>query len=821
MPRFIDISGSAPIAAASEARAAINAPGNGGVTIDFTDYGACDGATDDRVAFVTALAALATAGGGTLQLPPTDIAITLTGGPTLTVPPNVRMVGTPGATRILMSSTSVDEYFSFAGNSGDEVSFEGITFLRNTDCTGYVFYLLGGSGFHVRNCVIDGQRDIYSRVWHGFFLGSAGDKENITIRDSTVTRVNYGLFQPDAEYGDVDRIYVDNCRFHQNYRDDLEFNSPMSAMTNVFVSNCTFTENQYLVEDSDPLLAGLGIGFAGVSGAVVTNCVFDGTFSDAIHLEWDANNILIANNRFVGCCKNVGTNITHLDRASINIMAYCYDVVVTGNIIDHRPNTNTNGLHAITVRNYTGGTSLVGKPCLPPWRITVTDNTIYCGENFSGIWACDIDGITVKGNRIIGDGTVTAGTWDDGNIRAGMMIDGQNTVIADNAVSGFRYGISGPLAEDQNGAALVSLPFDERLALGDPGIVSGNLVTDCYIGFVAASSGRLNVSGNTASNCVRPMIVGEGLPDALPSVVTGNFATGCTYPIEADGKLVLIRKSGGSTLSVSGSLQTMMVDDIMSRLPRGTAIKFSGGGTFVIDNYSLLSLYPPDGTGYEIRGTVSVADIGASDYGIVEGIHSSTAANNMLTFIGNTDTTSGVYPKGSDPDALTVGESVFPRGQMSSTTLTATNGLTRLSFFTATKTEDISQVRSVSGGTAQVGATLCRLVVYSISKAGVFTQVATTANDTSLWTVANTAYTTSFSAPFAKIAGTRYAVGMLVVGSSTAPTMQGRAVASGGATNEAGVDPIIAGYISSATDLVSNPASATAASPNVYFALLP
>jgi hypothetical protein len=129
-----------PAAANDMANAVNSSNSNGGTTLNFIDYGVCDGTTNDRAAFATALAALATAGGGTLLLPPKDIAITMNAQPTFDIPANTRIVGTRGATRLLLSSTANDAYVAFAGSAGNNVTFEGITFLRNTNCTGFVFY---------------------------------------------------------------------------------------------------------------------------------------------------------------------------------------------------------------------------------------------------------------------------------------------------------------------------------------------------------------------------------------------------------------------------------------------------------------------------------------------------------------------------------------------------------------------------------------------------------------------------------------------------------------------------------------------------------
>ena len=628
---------------AAAARAAISASSNtGGITLNFADYGVCDGTTNDRAAFATALAALATAGGGTLLLPPKDIAITMNGQPTFDIPANTRIVGTPGATRFLLSSINDAAYVSFAGSAGDNVTFDGITFLRNTNCTGFVFYPDGHDGFHVNNCVLNGQIDIYENTFHGWVLhrvNFVAPKRNITIRNSTVTKFAYGLLHGNGAAGDIDTIVVDNCEFTTNYADDLEFNSPLGVMTNVSVSNCRFTNNQ-----GASTFASLALGFANVQGIVVRDCYIDGTYSDAIHFEWGCSDAFIANNHIVGCATNPeDATVTDLDRASINIMARCHDIIVSGNTIDHRPNTNTNGLHAITVRNYTGGLSLAGETCVPPWRITITDNIILCGENFGGIWACDIADLTITGNRIVGDGLVTGGAWDDGNILAGIRADGTNTVITDNAVSGFRYGITGPLVEDLNGVGGISRQFADRKALGDPGTVVGNIVSDCYIGVVLVPSGRVNTSGNSMSNCVRPMVVGERENTAKPCTVTNNFAIGCTYPLEIGGKHIVVRSAGGSTVTV-GSSKTINVNDTLLKLPVGTQITFSGGGVLTLTTAVTASaLYTP-GTPKALVGTVSVASITAGEYGTVTGLaHSTTAANNKVMTFNNADTMANVY----------------------------------------------------------------------------------------------------------------------------------------------------------------------------------
>lgn len=155
----------------------------------------------------------------------------------------------------------------------------------------------------------------------------------------------------------------------------------------------------------------------------------------------------------------------------------------------------------------------------------------------------------------------------------------------------------------------------------------------------------------------------------------------------------------------------------------------------------------------------------------------------------------------ASPSDLTTGESTLPRHLIIGTAGSGNNNL-RLTYFTAKKTETITQVRMTTGSTAAVGATLCRIGIYEEDSAtGNLTLVASTANDTTLWASGSTAYTRNLSASLSKVRGRRYAVGLLVVGTSTAPTFAGHAALS---STEAGIAPRLGGLVGSQTDLPSS-----------------
>lgn len=808
MPRFIDIDGSTPIAAAADARAAINAPGNGGVIVDFTDYGACDGATNDRAAFAEALAVLDTAGGGTLMLPPTDIAITANGQPTFDVPANTRVVGVAGATRLLLTSNDDDEYRYLFGSAGDNVTFDGLTLVRNSDCT-MVFFCPGATdGFHLRNCVIDGQKSVHTvKIVHGISTERSGDKSNITLKGCTITGVGYGYLQSNAATGTVDTFIVDDCLFDGNYSDDLEFNAPVATMTNVSVINSRFINPQ-----GTNVAASLGIGLAHVTNAVVRDNYLEGYYSDAIHLEDYCTNVIISGNRMVNCANlSSPSTPTELDRAPITVMTGTSDVVISGNTIDQTGVTN--GLHAITVKNLGGATTPGGRANVPPSRITITDNIILCGGDHQGMWITNVEDLMIRGNTIIGSGEVSAGVYDSGNDLFAMKISGGSAIISDNTVRGFRYGISGPFIDLHNDF-LGS--WVGKQAIANTGSVTANMITDCYIGIVSVPAGQLSIAGNMISNCVRPMVVGENDYNADPCTVANNFANDCTYPLEVGPTLVVERASGGSTVTV-GSSKTVDVNDVMRKLPVGTILQFSGGGILTLTSaVTKAELIIEDESPYTLSGTVSGTDIAADEYAVTTNLaHSTTAARNHVRVTANNEFRDGYFIPTTAPNALATGESTMLRGEATSNQQSATNGGVFLTYFTAQKTETITAVRTHTGSQAQVGATHCRIGVYEENIDGSLTLVAYATNDTSLWLATGTAYTTPMVASFVKTAGKRYAVALHVLGTSTAPYFYGSAIP------ESGTEPALGTvYASSGTINSTVPASALTKSNKIHYAVL-
>lgn len=150
------------------------------------------------------------------------------------------------------------------------------------------------------------------------------------------------------------------------------------------------------------------------------------------------------------------------------------------------------------------------------------------------------------------------------------------------------------------------------------------------------------------------------------------------------------------------------------------------------------------------------------------------------------------------------GESVFNRDINTGNSGTHPSQRLILNGFRCKRTETISQM-VVKSGTTAAGATptLVRYGVY-LRRPDLtnYDLVASTPNDTTLFAASNTAYPKAFSAPFTKIRGEEYLVGILIVTAAATPTFL--AVLSAGNASQAndGIRlPVRAGIIGAQADL--------------------
>ena len=289
----------------------------------------------------------------------------------------------------------------------------------------------------------------------------------------------------------------------------------------------------------------------------------------------------------------------------------------------------------------------------------------------------------------------------------------------------------------------------------------------------------------------------DGTADATPGV-TGTLpvSNGGTGATTLTG---IIKGSGTSALSAAAA---------------GTDYVAPGGalGTPSSGNLANCTGLPVAG----ITGTLPVAS-GGTGATTLTGIVKGSGASAFAAAVAGVDYADPAIDSMLEP--LTVGQSTMPRMAISAANLPSGNGNLRVTYFTARKSETVTQVR-VPCGTAAVGATLARIGLYSVDPGtGDLTLVASTPNDTGLWIVANTAYTKAFSASYAVTRGSRYAVGLIVVGTSTAPVFMG--TGPGGASTEFGVAPRLCAVRTGRTDLDATIAAANLSdTTGRYYAVL-
>lgn len=148
-----------------------------------------------------------------------------------------------------------------------------------------------------------------------------------------------------------------------------------------------------------------------------------------------------------------------------------------------------------------------------------------------------------------------------------------------------------------------------------------------------------------------------------------------------------------------------------------------------------------------------------------------TGGSTTVTVAGGTEEASATPSAASLASMLgllTSGEEVIPR-QLCASEYPADSGTVHLVYFTARRTEVITQVVTSVYGTAADTVTTARLGVYQ-SDGTTASLVAATANDTGLWAATFTAYPKAFAAPWYKVAGNRYAFAVFGV-ASTMPVL--------------------------------------------------
>lgn len=202
----------------------------------------------------------------------------------------------------------------------------------------------------------------------------------------------------------------------------------------------------------------------------------------------------------------------------------------------------------------------------------------------------------------------------------------------------------------------------------------------------------------------------------------------------------------------------------------GAVIQGKGGGTLL-----------------DLRNTSMVQKFKVDNSGNV------TAGGSLVTAAG-----------GAEP--LASGEAIFQRSLGLNEILLTTQRL-QLTFFTACTTGTATTVSTLVGDTGAASVTYAAVGFYSVDGSGNLALIATTGDlHASLWASTFTLYASTLTTTFTRTAGTRYAMGILCVG-TTMPNLVGAALFGG----FAGIAPTLSANVGSQSTLPATVSAATVA----------
>ena len=245
--------------------------------------------------------------------------------------------------------------------------------------------------------------------------------------------------------------------------------------------------------------------------------------------------------------------------------------------------------------------------------------------------------------------------------------------------------------------------------------------------------------------------------------------------------------SGGTDAPAGGSQETWTVS---SSAMFGTAV--SGVSQFHVADTS--TVYSSE--------IIAVINVSGTTWTVIRGAENTTPIAHVAGFSVYQVTTTGflnsIAPWATAEAMPGTGEALFLRVATSDTPSALTTETLYLTFWTAATTGTATTVTTATAGTAASGLTYAAIGIYSIDGSGNLTLVASTGDlHATLWISTYTGYTSTLGSSFSRVAGTRYALGILAVG-TTPPTILGFAIYPFGR-----ITPVLAAGYNSQTTLPS------------------
>jgi hypothetical protein len=431
-----------------------------------------------------------------------------------------------------------------------------------------------------------------------------------------------------------------------------------------------------------------------------------------------------------------------------------------------RNKVNQPGTHGIWVQDH-GGTGKNTDGYMQANIVSYSGDVAIRNDRAAG-WFIDDNHVYTCGNNGAPTPATIAGAGGF------QLTNCWNTYITNNEVDGFGYV--------SNGGTHVA--FNIEQLNGRPTVILGNIAS-------------ANEAAKTASTYIYFRVKNASSGQAVSVVMDDNIAH-CDTTGGAASVWGSFQPNSG-TLSVRLNGQVVDGPSTTATIGSPGTVAFTGSGSATAkgDLLAASGPYAVSRVGVGTNGQVLTADSTASAGVSWQAAPTGGTAGPAITGAIETMSRDAIDPSSGAPQPST--------------------GTLGLTYFTADQTLTVSNLTSASRGTAQAGATLARMALYSVDASGNLTCIARTASDTTLWQTTNTVYTKAIADNGAATpnaitsvtltSGQRYAFALLHVGATTTPAFAGK----GGIAGLAPLTPRRSGYVTGQTDI---PASVTAATIN-------
>jgi hypothetical protein len=317
-----------------------------GSPLNIMDFGAVgDGSTDNYAAFTAAFAA---AEGKKLIIPAGTYDIQFTGSTGLTVPANIIIEGEGVNNTIINFVPSSTTYRNLFDISENMVTVRDVAVTATVPTNGQIgFFNLNASYVYFESCKFDGAvtnvGSTLSHLAYGIVHPSSGTQNTLYVNNCIFRQLTYPFLKANASTSTQSNIRVINSIFSENYYNDLGLNGPNGAIDDVVITNNRFVANR-TVASVGPTQA-LGVALASVSNFSIANNVFEGVYTNAIHIEENSVIGSISGNTIT-----VDGNGIEFNGAANNSAGIVYspaDIAVTNNSIYKSGTAKEAGKYAI------------------------------------------------------------------------------------------------------------------------------------------------------------------------------------------------------------------------------------------------------------------------------------------------------------------------------------------------------------------------------------------------------------------------------------------------------------------------------------------